>query len=414
MNRRAGKKIAIIGGGAAGFFTAINAARQNPKLDITIFEKSREVLSKVRISGGGRCNVTHNCFDPELLSRHYPRGGKVLRWSFEQFQASDTVEWFESRGVRLKAEPDGRMFPVTDDSQTIIDCLMNEARKNGVEIRTKTKVDAIVPESNGGFSLSIRSEEPQYFDRVVVATGGYNRGKAYGWLKTLGHSVHSPVPSLFTFNFREKVLSDLAGISVKNAHVKIEQLPYEEAGPVLITHWGLSGPAVLKISAWAARELHELEYRFDVLINWVYPANEQDVREALMKLRDSNARKTVSKQDYFSFPNRLWDRFLELSEIKTDKRWADLSNKEIHDLTQPLFRSRFNIQGKTTYKEEFVTCGGIPLDEIDPDTLESKKVPGLYFVGEVLDIDGVTGGFNFQAAWTNGWLAANAISSLES
>jgi len=409
MKKKEPREIAIIGGGAAGFFTAVNAARQNPQLVITIFEKSREVLSKVRVSGGGRCNVTHHCFDPEMLSKHYPRGEKVLRWSFEQFQAKDTVEWFENRGVKLKAEEDGRMFPTTDDSQTIIDCLMSDARKYGVKIRAKTKVDAVVPEADGGFQLSIHKGNPEYFDRVVVATGGYNREKAYGWLKTLGHSVHSPVPSLFTFNFREKTLSDLAGISVENAHVKIEELPFEEAGPVLITHWGLSGPAVLKISAWAARDLHDLEYRFHALVNWVHPLNEHETREELIKLRDKNARKTVSKQDQFSFPNRLWDRFLELSGIKTDKRWADLSNKEIHDLTQTLFRSRYNIQGKTTYKEEFVTCGGIPLNEVNPDTLESKIVPNLYFVGEVLDIDGVTGGFNFQAAWTNGWLAANAI-----
>ena len=409
MNKKEPRKIAIIGGGAAGFFTAVNAARVNTQLDITIFEKSREVLSKVRVSGGGRCNVTHHCFDPEILSKHYPRGENVLRWSFEQFQAKDTVEWFENRGVKLKAEEDGRMFPTTDHSQTIIDCLMSDARKYGVKILTKTKVDAVVPEADGGFRLSIRKKSPEKFDAVVIATGGYNREKAYGWLKTLGHSVHSPVPSLFTFNFRDKMLADLAGISVENAHVKIEELPFEEAGPVLITHWGLSGPAVLKISAWAARDLHDLEYRFHALVNWVHPLNEHETREELIKLREKNARKTVSKQDQFSFPNRLWDRFLELSGIKTDKRWADLSNKEIHELTQTLFRSRYSIQGKTTYKEEFVTCGGIPLNEVNPDTLESKIVPNLYFVGEVLDIDGVTGGFNFQAAWTNGWLAANAI-----
>ncbi|PKD43844.1 NAD(P)/FAD-dependent oxidoreductase [Rhodohalobacter barkolensis] len=403
------RSVAVIGGGAAGFFTAVNAALINPDLKITIFEKSREVLSKVRISGGGRCNVTHNCFDPERLSKHYPRGEKTLRWSFEQFQAKDTVDWFEDRGVKLKAEDDGRMFPISDNSQSIIDCLLNEAKKGGVRIRTKTKVEAVNPKAEGGFELSISKSSPEHFDAVVVATGGYNREKAYGWLKKLGHSINSPVPSLFTFNFREKVLTDLAGISVENAHVQIEQLPFEEAGPVLITHWGLSGPAVLKISAWAARDLHDLEYRFDVLVNWVYPDKEHAVREKLIKLRESNARKTVSKQDHFPFPNRLWDRFLELSGIKTDKRWADLSNKEIHDLTQTLFRSRYNIQGKTTYKEEFVTCGGVPLNEVNPDTLESKKIPGLFFVGEVLDIDGVTGGFNFQAAWTNGWLAANAL-----
>jgi predicted Rossmann fold flavoprotein len=409
MSRQRIETVAVVGGGAAGFFTAINAARLNPSLRVTIYEKSREVLSKVRVSGGGRCNVTHHCFDPEQLSRAYPRGEKVLRWSFEQFQASDTVEWFESRGVILKAEEDGRMFPVTDSSETIINCLMEEAKKAGVVICTRTRVDHIEPLGEKGFKLHIHKEKAKNYDAVVVASGGYNRENAYLWLQDLGHSVITPVPSLFTFNFREKIFSDLAGISVEKAEVHIEGTAYTETGPVLITHWGLSGPAVLKLSAWAARDLYEREYRYKVRVNWLTPMNEEDARKQLMNLRETNGKKLTAKQDMFLFPARLWERFIELSGISREKRWADVSNKEIHELTQKLVRGRYDIQGKTTYKEEFVTCGGIPLNEVNPDTLESKIVPGIYFVGEVLNIDGITGGFNFQAAWTNGWLAANAL-----
>lgn len=403
------QQIIVIGGGAAGFFAAINAARQNPSLRVTILEKSKEVLSKVRISGGGRCNVTHHCFDPELLSRSYPRGEKVLRWSFEQFQAKDTVEWFQERGVELKAEDDGRMFPVTDNSETIINCLIAEAKKYGVKIWTKKKVTQIEPMDGGGFNIQVHKENPIPCDKLVVASGGFNRENAYEWLKELGHTVVPPVPSLFTFNFRHKILADLAGISVEQAAVKIKETNQVQTGPVLITHWGLSGPAVLKLSAWAARELHDMEYRYSVEINWLHPLNEQDVRQKLVQLRDSISKKLVTNQQEFPFSARLWERFIELSSIKPDKRWADLSNKEIHELTQQLAKGTYDIQGKTTYKEEFVTSGGIPLNEVNPDTLESKKIPGLYFVGEVLNIDGITGGFNFQAAWTNGWLAAQHI-----
>ena len=403
------KRIAVIGGGAAGYFTAVNAARLNPQLKVTLYEKSKEVLSKVRISGGGRCNVTHHCYDPERLSTFYPRGGKMLRWSFERFQAEDTVRWFESRGVSLKAEEDGRMFPVTDSSETIINCLMSEARNNGVTVRTKTNINRIRPKKNSGFELELLKNGKENADAVVVATGGYNREKAYQWIQDLGHTIQKPVASLFTFNFREKIFADLAGISVEEAEVHIKETRYTETGPVLLTHWGLSGPAVLKLSAWAARELYRKEYRYDIKVNWAAPLNEEDVRRMLISLREQNTRKQVNKQDQFSFPVRLWTRFAELADIDPEKRWAEVSNREIHDLTQQLVNAVYSVQGKTTYKEEFVTCGGVSLKEINPDTLESKKIPGLYFVGEVLDIDGVTGGFNFQAAWTNGMLAAEAI-----
>jgi predicted Rossmann fold flavoprotein len=410
MNRYSRKPaVAVIGGGAAGFFTAVNTARMNRSVRVVIFEKSREVLSKVRISGGGRCNVTHHCFDPEKLALHYPRGSKMLRWSFEQFQAGDTVNWFESRGVKLKAEEDGRMFPVTDRSDTIIDCLIQEAGKYHIRIRTNTRVESIQPLNEGGFELSVRKGGTEYFDAVVVATGGHNRENAYSWLRELGHNIIPPVPSLFTFNFRDKIFSDLAGISVTHAEIHIEDTRYTEEGPVLITHWGLSGPSVLKLSAWAARVLHEKEYRYTIRVNWLAPLKESQVREALLQLRDQNAKKRINRQGRFPIPGRLWERFIKFSGISDSKRWAELSNQDIHNLLQQLVHARYVIQGKTTYKEEFVTCGGIPLKEVDPDTLESRIVPNLFFTGEVLDIDGVTGGFNFQAAWTNGWLAAQAL-----
>lgn len=408
MKRTSGKLI-VIGGGAAGFFTAVNAARLNPGISVTILEKSREFLSKVKVSGGGRCNVTHHCFEPEPLSRFYPRGEKTLRWSFEQFQPKDTADWFEKRGVPLKTETDGRMFPVTDSSQTIIDCLVNEAKKYGVILRTRTRVDKIEISGDSSFKLSVHKNKPILCNRVVIATGGYNRENAYEWLRQLGHSIRSPVPSLFTFNFRNKIFSDLAGISVEHARVQIAGTSHAETGPVLFTHWGLSGPAVLKLSSLAARELHHLQYRYEVSVNWLHPFNEEQIRNELAGLRESNSRKQILKQNRLPLPARLWERFVELANVPPDKRWADLSNREIHALIRQLAHSRYEIQGKTTWKEEFVTCGGIPLNEVNPDTLESKKVPGLYFAGEVLDIDGVTGGFNFQAAWTNGWLAAQAI-----
>lgn len=403
------KKVAIIGGGAAGFFAGVNAARIHPDLSIIIFEKSREVLSKVRISGGGRCNVTHHCFDPEVMAKAYPRGSKELRWAFEQFQARDTVAWFKDRGIELKTESDGRMFPITDDSATIINCLKQEAQKFGVDIRTKTRVEAIRVIDQNKYELAIRGEAPQTFDVVVIATGGSNRRTNYEWLENLGHSIVEPVPSLFTFNFKDKIFEDLAGISVEHGSVAIENAPFEHTGPILITHWGLSAPAVLKTSAWAARYLFDKDYRFTIKVNWLHPQTGQEVRETLKLLRDENARKTVAKQNKFPIPNRLWERFLEIAAINPDKRWAELSNQDIHELTQQLVSARYKIQGKTTYKEEFVTSGGIPLDEVNMGTMESRKCPNIFFAGEVLNIDGITGGYNFQSAWTTGWIAAQNI-----
>ncbi|PAU93013.1 aminoacetone oxidase family FAD-binding enzyme [Aliifodinibius salipaludis] len=402
-------KLAVIGGGAAGFFAAVNAARLNPDLNVTIFEKSRQVLSKVRISGGGRCNVTHHCFDPEIMSKAYPRGSRELRWAFEQFQPTDTVSWFENREVKLKTESDGRMFPTTDDSATIINCLNREADKHNVNVINRYRVEAVKPTNGDQFKLTIRDHENQIFDTVIIATGGSNRRSTYQWLEDLGHSIVEPVPSLFTFNFKEKVFEDLAGISVANGSVSIEGTSYQHDGPILITHWGLSGPAVLKTSAWAARYLYEQNYDFTIRVNWLYPQNSQEVQQKLKELRDTNARKTTQKQDTFPISNRLWNRFLELVDIDPKIRWAELSNENIHHLTEQLTNTSYEIEGKTTYKEEFVTSGGIPLDEVNMGTMESKKIDNLYFAGEVLNIDGITGGYNFQSAWTTGWIAAQHI-----
>ncbi|SHF02286.1 hypothetical protein SAMN05443144_1056 [Fodinibius roseus] len=401
--------LAVIGGGAAGFFAAVNAARLFPDLRVILFERSREVLSKVRISGGGRCNVTHHCFDPERLSMAYPRGGKELRWAFEQFQARDTVRWFNDRGVDLKTEQDGRMFPVTDDSATIINCLKEEARRRGVEIRTKARVDAIIPIEKDRYTINLRGGQPINADAAVIATGGSNRSQMYDWIRDLGHTIVDPVPSLFTFNFRRKIFEDLAGISLEKVSVAIEGTSFQHKGSLLITHWGLSGPAVLKTSAWAARYLCDKEYRFTIRVNWVPPKNEEEVRGTLKELRDYNARKLITKQDRFALPNRLWKRFVELSDIDKQQRWAELSNNQIHHLAQKLTGASYEIQGKTTYKEEFVTSGGVPLREINMGTMESNIRPNLYFAGEVLNIDGITGGYNFQSAWTTAWIAARHL-----
>jgi predicted Rossmann fold flavoprotein len=403
------KRLAVIGGGAAGFFAGVNAARLHPGLEVTIFEKSREVMSKVRISGGGRCNVTHHCFDPEIMAKAYPRGSRNLRWAFEQFQAKDTVSWFQERGIELKTESDGRMFPVTDDSATIINCLKQEAQKYDVDVRTRTRVEGIASNYKKQYELSIRGEHSQTFDAVVIATGGSNRRSTYEWLEELDHSIVEPVPSLFTFNFKYKIFEDLAGISVEGCSVGIEGTSFHHTGPILITHWGLSAPAVLKTSAWAARYLHNEDYQFTIRVNWLYPKNGKEIREILKQLRNDNARKTARKQPTLDIPNRLWERFLELADINPDKRWAELSNRDIHELAQQLTSATYDIEGKTTYKEEFVTSGGIPLDEVNMGTMESKKCPNIYFAGEVLNIDGITGGYNFQSAWTTGWIAAQNI-----
>lgn len=404
------KRLVVIGGGAAGFFCAVNAARINPNLHVIILEKTNKLLSKVKVSGGGRCNVTHALFDIVETSKRYPRGQNFVKKTFHQFFTTDTIEWFKERGVRLKAEGDGRMFPVTDSSQTIVDCLMNEANSYGVEIRMSSEVRSLKSEGEK-FHLELSDFRRLASDFVCIACGGYPKTSMFQWLKDLGHTIAEPVPSLFTFNLRKHPITQLMGVSVEKARVKIEGSKLVEEGPVLITHWGLSGPAVLRLSAWGARELTAKSYEFKVHINWLSEFNEQSLKDQFQEFRKSNSSKKVINQNFGFLPNRLWQFSLEQSGINTETRFADLSSKNENLLIKNLVDYIVEVKGKTTFKEEFVTAGGINLSEVDANTMMSKKVPNLFFAGEILDVDGITGGFNFQHAWTSGWIAAKRISS---
>ena len=407
------KHLVVIGGGAAGFFTAVNAAAADTALKITIFEKSSKVLAKVRVSGGGRCNVTHACFDINEMIRKYPRGTNFLKKVFHHFFTTDTIEWFQKRGVVLKTESDGRMFPASNTSETIIECLVKEANKYGVEIKMNAdvkKINALSDDSNDGqFEIYLANEKTLYADYICIACGGYPKAAQFDWLKDLGHTIAAPVPSLFTFNMPGNAITSLMGVSVEHVIVKIKGTKLSEEGPLLITHWGLSGPAILKLSAWGARQLAELNYHFSISVNWLPGFNEQTLRSEWSTLRQQyGAQKIYSKNPFF-LPNRLWSYFLELSKITTDQRWSDITSAQQLLLIQFLTAHHFDVKGKTTFKEEFVTCGGIALNEIDVNNMQSKKHPNLFFAGEVIDVDGVTGGFNFQNAWTTGWLAAKGI-----
>ncbi len=415
MNANKGKTLVVIGGGAAGFFCAVNAARLNQHLRVIIVEKSSKLLAKVKVSGGGRCNVTHACFEISGLVKRYPRGTNFLKKSFHQFNTSHCVQWFEERGVQLKTEADGRMFSITDNSQTIIDCLMREANQYEVEILMNREVKGIQKskvkseKKESGFELLSANEESLEADYVIVACGGYPKGAMFNWLTSLGHTIEQPVPSLFTFNIPNNPITALMGVSVPNAVVKIVGSKLSDEGPLLITHWGMSGPAILKLSAWGARELADKNYHFTILVNWLPTYNEQVLRTSWQGLRLRHAVQKISNRNPFGLPTRLWDYLLQQSDIKEDTRWADLPAKEQNKLIKNICAQEFEVKGKTTFKEEFVTCGGIKLSEIDANTMESRVVPKLYFAGEVMDVDGVTGGFNFQHAWTSGWIAANAI-----
>lgn len=401
--------VLVVGGGAAGFFAAIACAESYPQSRVTLVEAAQQPLSKVRISGGGRCNVTHACFDPALLVQNYPRGGKALRGAFSRFQAKDTVEWFRDRGVALKTEADGRIFPVTDDSATIVECLMQAAKAAGVKLLTQVAVKAVEPAAEG-FQVWLRSGAAMPCDRLLLAMGSNPQG--YAIAQSLGHSIQPPVPSLFTFNVPDERLVNLAGVAVAQAQLGLQtpnQPLLEQTGAVLITHWGLSGPAVLKLSAWGARVLHDCHYQANLLINWLPTSNPETLRQQLQALRNQIPRKSVVGNCPVLIPRRLWERLTDRVGISADSRWAELSNKTLNALLQELTRGQFSITGKGAFKEEFVTCGGVDLKEIDFKTMQSRLCPGLFFAGEVLDIDGVTGGFNFQSAWTTGWLAGNAI-----
>ncbi|WP_345057549.1 NAD(P)/FAD-dependent oxidoreductase [Hymenobacter glaciei] len=410
--------VAVLGGGAAGFFGAIACAEANPDQPVILLEKTGKLLAKVRVSGGGRCNVTHACDSPAQLTAHYPRGSKPLKSAFQQFGVPETIAWFAKRGVALKTEADGRMFPTTDSSETIARALEEAAHEAGVRIVTNTSVDEIQPHSEHGFSLKLSGSGANQFGgtlavgRLLVATGGNPKSVNYDWLRTLGHSIAEPVPSLFTFNVPNSPLSELMGVSVPQARVVLagEKLQYE--GPLLITHWGVSGPAVLKLSAWGARRLSELGYVGTALINWLPTHTDETLRPWLQQFRQDNGKKTVASNPLFGLPQRLWRNLAEQAGISAETRWSDLPAKTQNRLLELLLRTPLAVRGKTTYKEEFVTCGGISLDEVDLKTMHSRRVPGLYFAGEVLDIDGITGGFNFQAAWTTGFLAGRAMAAI--
>lgn len=404
------KPIAVIGGGAAGFFGAVTAARTFPGQEVVLLEKTHKLLSKVKISGGGRCNVTHACYEPGQLVKSYPRGEKSLPVPFARFAATQTVEWFRQRGVPLKTEADGRMFPVTDDSQTVIDCLLTEARLTGVEIRKGWGVASVgqLPE-DGGFLITSLEGDTLTAGRVLIATGGNPNLPSYGWLQKLGHHIMPPVPSLFTFNVPDSDLPDLAGISVPEASLKVAGSKLVQNGPLLITHWGFSGPAVLKLSAWGARELANTGYRFTLQINWVPQKNEDGVRADFSAYKEANPKKMVAAHPLYGLPQRLWKRLTEGAEIPESLRWADLPKKQTNRLIDRLVRSTYEVAGKSTFKEEFVTCGGIAAGDINWQTMESRRCPGIYFAGEVMDVDGITGGFNFQNAWTTGYLAGQHI-----
>lgn len=399
-------KIIVIGGGAAGFFGSIACAETNPLHEVILLEKAKQVLAKVRISGGGRCNVTHACFDPAQLIQYYPRGGKALRGAFSRFAPQNTIQWFEERGVRLKTEEDGRMFPTTDSSETIAHCLISSAKKSGVILKTECGVKEIQKKENG-FILHLSDQQTVECDRLLIATG--SSPKTYAWLEKLGHTIVAPVPSLFTFNVPSSPLLDLAGISVPQVLLSIEGTSLKQTGPILLTHWGFSGPAVLKLSAWGARILHDMNYRAILKVNWLPDHTLENLKQLINEWKSQHPQRLLVTDTPVPLPKNLWKSLLGQANIPSDLRWNQLSKLNAEKLVQLLKSSTFQIEGKSTYKEEFVTCGGVNLDEVNFKTMESKIVPGLYLAGEVLDIDGVTGGFNFQSAWTTSWLAGKAM-----
>ena len=399
------KKVIIIGGGASGFFTAANI---DTKLyDVTILEQNSDVLQKVKISGGGRCNVSHACFDPRELVQFYPRGHKELLSVFTKFQPGDTMNWYEEHGVALKIEDDNRIFPESNSSQSIIDCLVNECRKKNVKILTKQTVTEILPQENG---YKIHTTDQNYFtDYVVFSTG--SSPKAFKILEKLGHQIITPVPSLFTFNIKNEILKDLMGTSFQYVNIEIPKLNLEESGSLLITHWGLSGPAILKLSAWGARELVALKYQFEIIINFIGMASE-DALEIFRNFKEKEPKKSIGQAKIFDITNRFWNRILLVSGIDTAKQIANINNKEMQKIIENLCCCRMNVTGKSTVKEEFVTAGGVDLKEMDFKTMKSKKLPNFYISGEVLNIDAVTGGFNFQACWSEGWLIAQDLNAV--
>lgn len=404
-------KIFVIGGGAAGFFAAITAAQHQPESQVILLEKSSKLLSKVKVSGGGRCNVTHACFDRKTLLSNYPRGQRVLRQALAQWMPQDTIQWFESKKVPLKTENDGRIFPASDNSQSIIDCLITAAQKLQVVIRTQHEVVQLQALDGGTFSLTLKNKDVLIADRVIVTTGGSPKLSGFQWLAPLNLELIPPVPSLFTFNLPKENITQLPGIAVPQVKVKIPGTKLQEEGSLLVTHWGISAFAILRLSSWGARILHDLAYQCPVIINWLPDISEDALRNQVLKYQQTFKARQVQNKNPFGFPHRLWEFFLNRWQVPAQKKWSELSKKERNRLVNGLSNDTYQIEGKTTFKDEFVTCGGVHLDEINTKTLECKKHPGLYFAGEVLDIDGLTGGFNFQAAWATGYVAGKSIQS---
>lgn len=405
-NNKMPAAICIVGGGAAAIFASIFVAQAASTRQIIVLEKSKQFLTKVRISGGGRCNVTHACFDPKILVQNYPRGGQALLGPFSRFQPRDTMAWFEAQGVALKIEEDGRVFPTSDDSLTIVNALLSAAHTQGVELRTHASVVNITKES-ADFMLTLADGEKIACQRLLLATGS----NPHMWeiIRTLGHHIVAAVPSLFTFNTPANPLLELAGVSVPDAHVKIKGLSLQQRGPILITHWGFSGPAILKLSAWGARLLHEKNYAVDLQINWLPAYTAESLRQEIIQAKGKYAARLLWNESPVPLPRNLWKKLAERAGISAECRWAQVSNVHVHNLLAELHTSTFAVQGKSTYKDEFVTCGGVERAEIDFKSMQSKICPHLYFAGEIIDIDGVTGGFNFQNAWTTAWIAAQAM-----
>lgn len=394
--------IVVIGGGAAGFFYAINKAVLQPGATITILEKSEQVLEKVRISGGGRCNVTHHCFEVNELAKNYPRGARELISPFHTFQPQHTIDWFAARGVKLKTEEDGRMFPITDSSATITDCFLAEVKKHHIRVVYKAEVDSLSFEKNQ-WHIKTGAQEHLIADKVFIATGSALR--MWKILERIGYKIVPPIPSLFTFTIKDERLKELQGLTVPIATIKISDTKLSYSGPLLITHWGISGPAVLKLSAFGAVFLHEKKYNFTIRINWTGDFTKDDCILHLQNCKDKNAKKNIANHHPFAFPIRLWQKLLAFGKIP-EKKWADITKSEMMFLAEQLTNSSFLVQGKSTFKDEFVTCGGVDLSQINFKTYESKLHPNLYFGGEVLNVDAITGGFNFQHAWTSAWIAA--------
>lgn len=419
------RQIAVVGGGAAGFFAAITAAETSPGCAVTIYEATSHLLAKVKVSGGGRCNVTHACFEPRELVKRYPRGGRELLGAFSRWQPRDTVEWFQARGVALKTEEDGRMFPVTDNSQTIVDCLLAAAREAGVAVRLNCGVKTVErgvsgahaePNASGDrvspFKLHLTTGETVVADRLLLAAGGNRSNAGFAIAAGFGHTIETPVPSLFTFNIKDPRLDGLAGVTVEEAATEIVgHKALKERGPVLVTHWGLSGPGILKLSAWGARTLHDAGYRFTLRVNWAPRFNPETARAALEQARAANAKKQLTTWCPLGLPLRLWERLVAAAGFVPDAIWAGAGNAALRALAAQVCEAEFAVDGKSTFKDEFVTCGGVRLSEVDFKTLESRFVPGLHFAGEFLDVDGLTGGFNFQNAWTTGRLAGLAMAA---